>query len=35
MPKAVTRKIRRSVKKAHPGYSKKRVDDEVYAIENK
>lgn len=35
MPKAVEAKIRASVRKAHPEYSKARVDKEVYSTMNK
>ena len=35
MPAEIERKIRASVKKAHPEYSKERVDREVYSTMNK
>ena len=35
MPKELERKIRASVKKAHPEYSEARVNREVYATMNK
>lgn len=35
MPEKIIASVRKSVKKAHPGYSGKRVDAEVYATMNK
>ena len=35
MPKELERKIRASVRKAHPEYSEARVNREVYATMNK
>lgn len=35
MPKAVERKIRKSIRHAHPDYSEKRLTSELYAIMNK
>jgi hypothetical protein len=35
MPKEIEDNIRKSVEKAHPEYSKERVDNEVYATMNK
>lgn len=34
MPEAVEKKIRQSVKNAHPDYSKEEEDREVYSIMN-
>lgn len=35
MPKAIEAEINRSVRKAHPGYSAKRVTSETFAVMNK
>lgn len=35
MPKEIEQKIRRSVNKSHPGYSKKRKDKIVYGTMRK
>lgn len=35
MPKAVEEEIRESVRRAHPDYDEKRVNDEVFAVMNK
>lgn len=35
MPKRIEKKIRRSVKIAHPEYTREEVDREVYATMNK